>query len=77
MLHSRSCQVPLLAQAVLLLAQDRVVRLLALAAAVLPLAFGRAVRPLVSALSALVFEQAVPFPASAAAVPRLPPIAAF
>jgi hypothetical protein len=52
-------------------------RLLALAAAILPLAFGRAVRPPVSALSALVFEQAVPFPASAAAVPRLPPIAAF
>jgi hypothetical protein len=33
--------------------------------------------PLVSALSALVFEQAVRLPASAAAVPRPPPIAAF
>ena len=61
MLHPRTCQVPLLAEAVLLLAQDRVVRPLALA----------------SALSALVFEQAVPHPASAAAVPRLALIAAF
>ena len=61
-MHSRSCQVPLLAEAVLLLAQDQVVRLLALAAAVLPLALGRVVRPLAlaSALSALVFDRRSP-----------------